>query len=242
MTAVAERRRRRRCRRSPTMRRERLGHRRRGRRRRGRRRAGRDAEEALAVASLRASARRAVDRVVAVAHDGERRSSRRRAARRRPRASSQLVDALRRRRRRSCRPACRPALGRRRSPSTTRSTVGARAVVELAPRRRCTDEEQHEGDAAGSSASRRGSRAAACAVGRLAGSVRASSGGVDLLEVAHPDDADVAAERGCALTPYSVSPRWNDQIRGPKPRKNSVTFMPGPLGGRRSGRARAGRP
>ena len=26
--------------------------------------------------------------------------------------------------------------------------------------------------------------------------------------------------------PYSVSPRWNDQMRGPKPMKNSVTFMP----------------
>ena len=28
------------------------------------------------------------------------------------------------------------------------------------------------------------------------------------------------------LNPYSVSPRWNDQIFGPKPMKNSVTFMP----------------
>ena len=29
-----------------------------------------------------------------------------------------------------------------------------------------------------------------------------------------------------ALTPYSVSPRLNDHKRGPKPTKNSVTFMP----------------
>ena len=29
--------------------------------------------------------------------------------------------------------------------------------------------------------------------------------------------------------PYSVSPRWNDQMRGPNPRKNSVTFMPARL-------------
>ena len=43
-----------------------------------------------------------------------------------------------------------------------------------------------------------------------------------------------------ALMPYSVSPRRNDQMRGPKPMKNSVTFMPAawPSG---SGRARAGR-
>ena len=31
---------------------------------------------------------------------------------------------------------------------------------------------------------------------------------------------------GMALTPYSVSPRRVDHSRGPKPRKNSVTFMP----------------
>ena len=35
-----------------------------------------------------------------------------------------------------------------------------------------------------------------------------------------------------ALTPYSVSPRRNDQMRGPKPRKNSVTFMPARLAAR----------
>ena len=29
-----------------------------------------------------------------------------------------------------------------------------------------------------------------------------------------------------AFTPYSVSPRVNDQIRGPNPTKNSVTFIP----------------
>ncbi len=29
--------------------------------------------------------------------------------------------------------------------------------------------------------------------------------------------------------PYSVSPRWVDQIRGPKPMKNCVTFMPARL-------------
>ena len=28
------------------------------------------------------------------------------------------------------------------------------------------------------------------------------------------------------LIPYSVSPRLNDQIFGPKKRKNSVTFIP----------------
>ena len=39
------------------------------------------------------------------------------------------------------------------------------------------------------------------------------------------------AAGGIAFTPYSVSPRWNDQMRGPKPRKNSVTFMPDALGG-----------
>ncbi len=31
---------------------------------------------------------------------------------------------------------------------------------------------------------------------------------------------------GMALTPYSVSPRWRDQIVGPKPQKNWVAFMP----------------
>ena len=31
---------------------------------------------------------------------------------------------------------------------------------------------------------------------------------------------------GIALMPYSVSPLRNDQIRGPNPRKNSVTFIP----------------
>jgi hypothetical protein len=32
-----------------------------------------------------------------------------------------------------------------------------------------------------------------------------------------------------ALSPYSVSPRWKDHRRGPKPMKNSVTFMPAAL-------------
>ena len=54
--------------------------------------------------------------------------------------------------------------------------------------------------------------------------------GVDLLEVGHADDAARSRRAGCAFTPYSVSPRWNDQIRGPKPTKNSVTFMPDALG------------
>ena len=31
------------------------------------------------------------------------------------------------------------------------------------------------------------------------------------------------------LSPYSVSPRWKDQIRGPNPMKNSVTFIPAHL-------------
>ena len=34
------------------------------------------------------------------------------------------------------------------------------------------------------------------------------------------------APAGMPLTPYSVSPLRNDQSRGPKPMKNSVTFMP----------------
>ena len=34
---------------------------------------------------------------------------------------------------------------------------------------------------------------------------------------------------GMAFTPYSVSPRRKDHTRGPKPRKNSVTFMPARL-------------
>ena len=37
------------------------------------------------------------------------------------------------------------------------------------------------------------------------------------------------APPGMTLNPYSVSPRWNDQIFGPKPMKNSVTFMPDDL-------------
>ncbi len=34
------------------------------------------------------------------------------------------------------------------------------------------------------------------------------------------------APSGMHLMPYSVSPRRNDQIFGPKNRKNSVTFIP----------------
>ncbi len=31
---------------------------------------------------------------------------------------------------------------------------------------------------------------------------------------------------GMALNPHSVSPRWRDQMVGPKPTKNWVAFMP----------------
>ena len=34
------------------------------------------------------------------------------------------------------------------------------------------------------------------------------------------------APAGMALSPYSTSPRRNDQMRGPNPIMNSVTFMP----------------
>jgi len=34
---------------------------------------------------------------------------------------------------------------------------------------------------------------------------------------------------GMALIPYSVSPRRNDQMRGPKPTKNSSTLIPNHL-------------
>ena len=86
-----------------------------------------------------------------------------------------------------------------------------------------TDEEQHEGEDKLTVTPARidDERFRACAVAVGARLVV----GVDLLEVGHPDDAARSRRRDRLHAVLGLAPR-NDQSRGPKPTKNSVTFMP----------------